>query len=407
MIKNLLIVARILLGTVFIFSGFVKGVDPMGSTYKFIDYFTAFGMSSLSPLAFPLAVLLNAAEFTMGLALVLGTRMREASWAVLLFMGFFTILTLILALTNAVSDCGCFGDALVLTNWETFYKNVILMALAVVIFLNRNKYTPVYASAAEWAWLAAGALFIAGITVYSCRHLPILDFRPYSVGTDIIRGMTVPEGMPADKFHTILYYEKDGVVKEFSEEDYPWNDTTWVWKDSKTELVEKGYTPPIHDFSIVTLAGTDITDDVLYNEGYIMLLIAHRLEKADKAALIETNRLAQYFRGNGYGFYCLTSTGITEIETFKTELDFDFCHTDDITFKTIIRSNPGFVLLKEGTIIGKWHYNDMPETKSLSDNPMSYSIRQLIDRNEIYRIYISLFAFVLYVFAFYQFRTKK
>ncbi|MDR2040232.1 MAG: DoxX family protein [Bacteroidales bacterium] len=409
MIRNLLIIARLLLGAVFIFSGFVKGVDPMGSTYKFIDYFTAFGMPALSPLAFPLAVLLNAAEFTIGIALVLGARMKEASWSVLLFMVFFTILTFILALTNPVSDCGCFGDALKLTNWETFYKNIILMALAVVIFLNRNKYTPAYSAAAEWIWLAGSVVFIFGITVYSYRHLPILDFRPYKIGTDINQGMIIPEGMPTDKFRTILYYEKEGVVKEFTEENYPWDDSTWVWKDSKTELIEKGYEPPIHDFNIITPEGVDITDNILYHEGYTMLVVAHRLEKANKAALVKANELARYFHEKGYGFYCLTSSLVDEIETLREDwqLDFEFCHTDDITLKTIIRSNPGFVLLKEGTIIDKWHYNDMPEIKSLPDNLMSHSIRKLVDGNETNRVYILLFALVLYAFAFHQFRRYK
>ncbi|MDR2040627.1 MAG: DoxX family protein, partial [Bacteroidales bacterium] len=211
--KNIAAISRILLGIVFVFSGFVKGIDPLGSTYKFIDYFTAFNLSFLSPLAFILAILMNAAEFLIGVSLILRLRMKVSAWAVFLFMCFFTVLTFILALTNPVSDCGCFGDALVLTNWETFFKNLVLMALALIVFLYRKKYEPVYRPVTEWICVVLIAGVIIGISVYCYRHLPLLDFRPYSVGANIPQGMTIPDGMPTDEFKTTLYYEKDGVVK--------------------------------------------------------------------------------------------------------------------------------------------------------------------------------------------------
>lgn len=407
--KVLAIVARILLGATFIYSGFVKGIDPWGSTYKFIDYFTAFNLSWMQPTAFALAIFQNALEFVIGVALVLGLRMKETGWAVLLFMGFYTILTLIIALTNPVSDCGCFGDALILTNWQTFYKNIILMALAVIVFCYRKKYLPAYSSIGEWIWVAMIAMMIVWISIHCYRHLPWIDFRPYHIGADIPQGMTVPEGMPADKFQSTFLYEKDGVTKEFSETDYPWDDSTWVWKETKSVLVEKGYTPPIHDFSITTADGNDITDEVLADEGYTFLLVAHRLNKTHKQALDKASDIADFCNENGYRFVCLTASPQNEIDPLKMELGlkYDFCFTDEITLKTIVRANPGLVLLQKGTVLNKWHYNDMPDGSSLKPNLLSCSLNRQIDKSNNRLNNGLLVAFVFFAFIFFHYRSLE
>ena len=402
-------IARILLGVVFIYSGFVKGIDPWGSTYKFIDYFVAFGLPGLSPTAFPLAVLQNAVEFVIGVTLLLGLRMKETGWGVLLFMGFYTVLTFILALTNPVTDCGCFGDALILTNWQTFYKNVVLLLLSLIVFFYRSKYLPVYFPVAEWLWVAVIFAIIIGISVHCYRHLPMLDFRPYHVGADIPQGMIVPEGMPADEFKTTLFYEKDGVVREFTEQNYPWDDTTWVWKETKSVLVKPGYTPPIHDFSVTTSEGVDITDEVLSSESYTFLLIAHRLDKSNRRALDKAVGIAKFCKENDYGFLCLTSSPQSEIESLKSTLGltYDFCFTDEITLKTIVRANPGLVLLQKGTVLGKWHYNDMPDAGDLSANLLSYSLKEQAAKSDGRLVSVLLLVFVLFAVAFYRFRTVE
>ncbi|MDR0815122.1 MAG: DoxX family protein [Bacteroidales bacterium] len=408
--KILVDIARILLGAVFIFSGFVKGVDPLGSTYKFVDYFTAFHLTFLSPLAFTLALLQNAAETLIGIALLFRLRTNTAAWAVLLFMAFYTPLTFIIAMTNPVTDCGCFGDALILTNWQTFFKNIVLMALAVLVFVRRKKFAPVYSPLTEWICIAAFAVAVVGISIHGYRHLPLFDFRPYSIGSDIAQGMIVPEGMPADEFVTTLFYEKDGVVKEFPEQhDYPWNDPTWVWKDTKSVLVKKGYEPPIHDFSLVTAAtGEDITDAVLSNEGYTFLLVAYRLDEANQQALKQADTLAQFCRDNGYGFYCLTSSLQDEIDEIKTALglSYDFCLTDGIALKTIIRANPGLVLLEKGTVIDKWHFYDMPNAKELTPNLLSCALQHRANVSDSRLLYLLLSLFALAAFAFFDYRKK-
>jgi uncharacterized membrane protein YphA (DoxX/SURF4 family) len=403
--KAIALLSRILLGCVFIFSGFVKGIDPLGSTYKFVDYFTAFGWSSMIPAAFVFSLILIAAEFVLGMTLVLGVRMKETACGTLLFMLIMTPLTLYLAIYEPVSDCGCFGDALVISNWQTFYKNIVLLLLAVIVFAYRKKYIPVYRSAAEWGWVTGFTVVIMGISVYCYRHLPVLDFRPYSVGANIPEGMAIPEGKPVNEYKTTFYYEKEGVVQEFSEQNYPWDDTTWVWVDTKQELIKAGYEPPIHDFSITTIDGFDITDDVLADESYIMLLVAHRLDKSNKQALKDAAKLADFCENNGYRFYGLTSSPENEIQSLG--LPYEFCFTDEVTLKTVIRSNPGIVLLQKGTILGKWHYHDMPDAESLSPNLLSYSLKEQLAKAEDRLICVFFFLFVLIAFIFYRYGKKR
>jgi len=364
----------------------------------------------MQPAAFALAIFQNALELVIGVALVLGLRMKETAWGTLLFMGFYTPLTFILALTNPVTDCGCFGDALIITNWQTFYKNVVFMLLAVVVFVYRKKYIPPYNPIGEWIWIVMIATVSVGISIHCYRHLPWFDFRPYHIGADIAYGMTIPEGMPADEYHSWVILEKDGVIKEFPVNDYPWEDTTWIYRDTRTVVI-KGYTPPIHDFSITTAEGYDVTDEVLADEGYTFLLAAHRLNKSDRQAMERASAIAGFCNEHGHGFYCLTASPQSEIEQLKTELGltYDFCFTDEITLKTIIRANPGLVLLQKGIVIGKWHYNDMPDPASLKLNPnnlLSFSLKQQADKSDNKLISILLLAFVCFSFVFYHFKNN-
>ncbi len=369
-------VSRIFVGLIFIFSGFVKAVDPMGSTFKFTDYFLAFGMDSLMEIAFPLAIILSTLEFTIGLALIFNCRKNISAWFALLFMLFFTPLTFILAITNPVTDCGCFGDALVLSNWETFWKNILILACTLVIFFRRKKEEnqhPIW----EQNLLIGFALFVSvWISTYSYRHLPVIDFRPYHIGANISEGMKIPEGAPADEYRSIFKYEKDGEIKEFDETNYPWQDTTWKFVDSEQIKIKEGYTPPIHDFSISNDVDGDITNMVLNNEGYSFLLISKNISKIDDETVSKINDLAIYSLNNAIQFIGLTSSGTDEINEFKAnhELAFEFYNTDEIQLKTIIRSNPGLVLIRKGTILDKWHFRDFPEAKLLQGDLAASSV---------------------------------
>ncbi|WP_320019327.1 BT_3928 family protein [Labilibaculum manganireducens] len=369
-------VSRLFVGLIFIFSGFVKAVDPMGSTFKFTDYFLAFGMDALKETAFPLAILLSALEFTVGMALIFNSRKNITAWLALLFMLFFTPLTFVLAISNPVTDCGCFGDALVLSNWETFWKNIVILAFTLVIFLRRKKdenQHPVW----EQNLLVGFALAVSiWISTYSYRHLPLIDFRPYHIGANISDGMKIPEGAPADEYRSLFKYEKNGVVKEFDETNYPWQDTTWKYVDSEQIKIKEGYTPPIHDFSISNETEGDITNMVLSDNGYTFLLVSKNLSEINESALLKIKELAFYALENNIQFIGLTASGEDAMQNFKTtnELPFEFYNNDEIQLKTIIRSNPGLLLLKKGTILDKWHFRDFPEANQLQGDLAAYSI---------------------------------
>jgi uncharacterized membrane protein YphA (DoxX/SURF4 family) len=366
------IISRILAGLIFIFSGFVKAVDPLGSTYKFIDYFHAFNMPWLEPTAFPLSIALSSSEFLIGVCLLLFIQNRWATWGALLFMIFFTPLTLWLALTNPVHDCGCFGDAIILTNWQTFYKNIFISAFVIISFIYRNSLTGWLKLKTEWLITAIIAILITGFSWYNYQYLPVLDFRPYKIGTHIPDKMMIPEGAPTNVYEQYFTLLDTLSGKQISIESklYLSDSTYWgrstKWKFISTtepKLIKEGYQPPIRDFSISSLSGTDITQAVLSDTGYYFVLVAYDLKKSKTKYQSKINTLCNQVIADNYKFICLTSVSSNEIEQFKTtnKATYDFYLTDPITLKTIVRANPGLIILHGGTILAKWHSNDIPD----------------------------------------------
>lgn len=355
---------RFLLSGVFVFSGFAKALDPLGSKYKIQDYIEAFGLSSYIPDSFPLlfAILLAVFEFSMGGFLFFGIRKKTSTTLILLLMLFMTPFTFYLALRNPIADCGCFGDLLVLTNWETFWKNVVLLIAASSTFMWKEYIVRLVTQ--KFQWLIALYIIFFGLTFsfYCLANLPILDFSPYKIGANIPHGMIIPEGAKKSVYQNIFVLEKNGERKEFLLENYP--DSTWKFIETHTTLKEKGYEPPIRDFSLTDLeTGEDITQKVLTNKSYTFFLIAHRIEEADDSDIDLINEVYDYCVANGYAFYCLTSSLDDQIEQWKmkTGAEYPFCLTDDATLKTMIRSNPGLMLIKNGTILNKWHYSHLPD----------------------------------------------
>ena len=362
---------RFVLGGTFIFSGFVKAIDPLGSFYKIQDYLVAFGMGEWFPSYAMLffAILLSAIEFCIGIFLFMGIRRHLASSLALLLMCVMTPLTLYLAIADPVSDCGCFGDAVVLTNWQTFGKNVFLIFAAIVVFRERKQLIRFVTLKVEWMVSLYTILYIFVLSFGCLKDLPILDFRPYRVGINIVEGMEVPEGAEPSIFETRFVLEKDGNRQEFGLEDYP--DSTWTFIEARTILKKKGYEPPIHDFSLLEVeTGEDITERVLSDDGYTFLLIAHRIEEADDSNIDLVNEVYDYCVEYGYTFYGVTSSSEEEIEYWcdRTGAEYPFCQMDDITLKTIVRSNPGLLLLKHGTILNKWSNNRLPDEYDLTDS---------------------------------------
>ncbi|MCQ2234265.1 MAG: DoxX family protein [Paludibacteraceae bacterium] len=366
------LVLEILIGCVFVFSGFVKVVDPLGGLYKIVDYLDAFGWEPLKPLGFFGMALMSAAEFMLGVCMLLGVRQKLTAIGVLLFMLVMTPITFYLALYNPVTDCGCFGDALVISNWATFWKNVVLL-IAVIIVLNWCQFCKRgFTWVTEIAIAAYSLIFMLIITGLCFQNLPVIDFRPYKIGTNIPESMIIPDDAEKDVYETTLIYKKDGVEKEFTMENYP-KDSTWEFVDSKNVLISKGYEPPIHDFVLNHSDDGDITDVILEDSNYVFLLIAHNLSEFDLLSNPggahynygkSINAAYEYAKENGYKFYCLTATGEDnpDMEKYKkaTGAEYEYLNADEIMLKTIIRSSPGLMLIKEGNIINKWAVQNIP-----------------------------------------------
>ena len=365
--SNLLLIARIIFGLVFLFSGFVKAVDPLGTAYKISDYLEAFSLTPLDFLAFPAALMLIAAEFTIGFNILFNVHLKGTTWVASLFMLVMTPVTLYLAISNPISDCGCFGDAIVMTNWQTFYKNVVLCIILAIIALLQKQSRPWLSNWGAWVVTLLPILISFGISIYCYNLLPVIDFRPYKKGNNIIEGMQVPEDAPLDKYETTFFYEKDGIEQAFTLDNYPAEDSTWTFVRQESKLIEQGYVPPIHDFSIVTEDG-DITDLILEDAGYTLLVISHKVEKAATKNIKCVKSTIANAKKAGANVIWLTSSYTDEIDEFKTQYGIEdtFGATDDITLKTIVRSNPGLVLIKDATVIEKWHHNALPSKDKLN-----------------------------------------
>ncbi len=365
--KILGIISRILTGLVFTFSGFVKVVDPLGTAYKFTDYFTdAFYMPILEPLSLPMAIVMSAMELAIGLMLIFNLKHKIAAWGALLLMAFFTPLTLYLAISDAVHDCGCFGDALVLSNWETFWKNVIISGVLLTFFFMRNKLQSNLKNYIQWIIIALIFIFSFGFEFFNYTHLPVIDFRAYKVGTNIPEDMKLPEDAVKDEYKTTLVYKnsKTDEVKEFSEEDYPWDDSIWVWQDTKSVLIKEGDKAKISGFSISSIEdGSDLTQDILENELPVLLIIAYNLNKTSESGLKKTYQKIDELKKSGdYKTYLITSSLQSQIDSISKIVEpneIEFCIADEIVLKTIVRANPGLLLLENGTIKEKWHYNKL------------------------------------------------
>ncbi len=359
---------RFLLGATFEFSGFVKAIDPIGTQYKLQDYISAVGMGGIVPDIVTLlaSVALSALEFSLGVFVLFAIRRHLVSKILVAFMAVMTLITVWIALFNPVKDCGCFGEALRLTNVQTLLKNIVMLAASVVVAWRPLRMYRFLSRSTQWIAINYTILFVLLLSAHCLYHLPLIDFRPYHIGMNIKKGMEIPAGAPQPEFETTFILQKNGVKKEFTLDNYP--DSSWQFVDSKTVQTKEGYVPPIHDFSIQNADGDDITDSVLTAKGYIFLLVSPHLEQADDSNFGDIDLLYEYCQERKIPFYCLTASTKKDIDHWAdiTGAEYPFCFTDETALKTIIRSNPGLLLLKDGTIIRKWSHNDLPSSSSLN-----------------------------------------
>ncbi len=357
-------ISRTVIGIVFMFSGAVKAVDPLGSAYKFSDYFQAFHLDFLQPVSLFLAIVLFTAEFISGFSVLSGYRQKTGIWGVIILMAIFTPLTFMLAISNPVSDCGCFGDAIHLTNWQTFGKNIVLITLAIILFTRRKQVKRIFTPIKEWIIISIVTILFVVFSLLNLRYLQLFDFLPYRTGVNIPESMKIPEGRSADEYKTTFIYEKEGIKKEFTLENYPADDTSWKFIDQKSVLVKRGYLPLIHDFSITSSDGEDLTEKILADRGYTLLMISTKLKNADQKHLYKGFETGAKCLAEGMNFLVVTASGTDEFREYNN--GFNFCSADETTLKTIVRSNPGFLLIKEGNIAGKWSWATLPPKEQFS-----------------------------------------
>ncbi len=391
-------IGRLLMAATFIFSGYVKAIDPLGTQYKLTDYLQAMGIGSLLPEWTLLvgAVLLAALEFSLGIFLLFAIRRHLVSRIVLALMSIMTLLTLWIVIANPVKDCGCFGDAVVLSNGQTFIKNIILLAIALMLLKWPTSMVRFVSKKTQWIVINYTVIFALALSAWSLWDLPLFDFRPYHVGANIAQGMKIPQGAPQPQFETTFILEKNGQQKEFTLDNYP--DSTWTFVDSKTVQTAEGYVPPIHDFSIQdNKTGEDITQEVLNDTGYTFLLISPTLAYADDSNFGRIDQIYEFAQDYGYRFICLTASSDKDIAKWQdiTGAEYPFYTTDATTLKTMIRSNPGLMLLHHGTIIQKWSHNKLPQPEELNQ-PLEKSALGKMPSDSIPRkILLMLMWFVL------------
>ncbi len=360
--------ARTLLGLTFIFSGFVKAVDPLGTVYKIEDYLNAFGgfFTQLVPAAPYAACALILFEFVLGVLLTFNVWTKVTSWLALAMMLVMTPLTLYLAITNPITDCGCFGDAIHLSNWATFGKNVVLLVLVAVLLWAKDHLFATWVQPINILICVLAFCLCGGLMTYSLLHLPPIDFRPYKIGNNIPELMVVeiPEDAPRDEYEYRFIYEKDGVQQEFTLDNYPKNDSSWVFVEQTSKLIKKGYEapePPVHDF-VLTLTDEetgdiyDMTDEILEQDS-VTLAIMYKIEKASRKMVAKLNRLYEHSMETGMPFYAVTGSGEREVEIWRAETgaEYPILSCDGITLKTIVRANPGIVVLHQGTVADKYN----------------------------------------------------
>lgn len=355
---------RLLLAATFIFSGFVKANDPMGTVYKMEDYISAMLWFTL-PETFLLgcAVLLALFEFMMGTYLLFGIKKKITAVLALAFMAVMTPLTIYIAIANPVDDCGCFGDALILSNGATLTKNVILMAAAILVCRYNKRLKEFVPSSIKWLIAFVSFCGIIGYAIYCIICLPRLDFRPYKVGTNLREAVTATQ----QKFDVTIIYEKNGKTLELTaEDDDP--DSTWTYVETRRTPTGSASLATA-DFYVADAEDEDITEDILFDEGFTLLLIIPNLTKADEGCVDKVNEIYEYAQDmNYFSFYCLTSSADKQSQTYWSEhtgAEYGYSIADDRLLKTIVRGNPGLVLLKNGIIVKKWSNYNLPDADEL------------------------------------------
>ncbi|WP_340203071.1 BT_3928 family protein [Ascidiimonas sp. W6] len=353
-------IIRFFVGVLFIVSGFVKLNDPVGFSFKLEEYFSqgVLNLPFLEPYALIIALIVVIAEVVLGVMLLVGFKPKFTLWSLLLMIVFFTFLTFYSAYFNKVTDCGCFGDAVKLTPWESFTKDIVLLVLILLLFFNAKLIKPFITKRFATFSMILSLLACIAFANHVLNHLPVIDFRAYKEGSNIMENMNIPEEAPKPIYEYAWKFKVNGkeqIIK--TPGDYPSIDGEFIGVE--TTLLQAGYEPPVHDFTIER-EGEDYTKEMLLEDNLLMV-ISYDLLKSSPEGLAEIKTVAELAKKNGYKIIGMSASSYKEVLKIKKlhQLDFDFYFTDQTTLKTIVRSNPAVVKLKKGTILQKVHYNDL------------------------------------------------
>ena len=367
MMKILVLFCRIIVGSLFIFSGVIKANDTIGFSYKLSEYFTVFGLDFLMPFAVFLSFSITIFEIFIGCLLISGKKRNFTSWSLLIMILFFTFLTFYSAYFNKVTDCGCFGDAIKLTPWESFIKDIILLFCILIIFFNQHLIIPfpdfsrsVTINKINWIILGLSIAF----PFYTYNYLPVKDFRPYAINKNIKEGMkTCYElGLPCTEEVTIYIVKDKNTGEMLRMDSNEWSQKMdqydFVSATEDVKIITKGYEPPIHDFSI-ELNGYDITDSIL-ESNIVYLFICYDITKSSDKNISFINKFYENCQKDQITFIGVSASSYTSTNNFsnKYNIMFDYAFSDETALKTIIRSNPGLIKIEKGQVTEKWHYNN-------------------------------------------------
>lgn len=357
--KLLRAVSRLIIGLTFIFSGFVKIIDPVGAGLIVGEYFKIIGIDSLPLLYQIIGMALSGAELLLGISVLLGLRMKVSCKLALGFVSVFTLITLFLAIFNPIQECGCFGEALKLTNWQTFYKNIVLLVFALILYFQRNNFVPIAPKSWERGFVGVYALLIILLSIYSYRHLPLIDFMEYKVGTDIHEKLSMAENISEPTFGTTLIYKKNGKVKTFLIDELP--DSTWTFVDSKTKQVSSKALPAAINFAVSDREGNYVTDSLLSIEGKLFITSIPYFDRLSGPDLDKLRLINEKFKEKKINHIILTGSSFWLIDSLNRDsLDIEFFYADHKTLLAMNRSNGGLIYLNNATVTAKWSINGMP-----------------------------------------------
>lgn len=398
---------RIILGILFVFSGFAKCIDPTGGAIKIEDYFVAWGLDVPFTIDLILSFIQNIIEFSAGFMLLFNLFVPISSIVTLAFMCIFTPLTLYIAIANPVSDCGCFGDALKLTNWQTFFKNLIFLPIAIAVFAYRKKYISKLKTIGQMSATLLGCAIAFVVSFTGISNEPLIDFRPYSVGTDINEAMSIPFDAPQPEYKSTFILEKNGVQQEFDEFNYPYDDSTWVYIETYTEVISEGYIPPIKDFTLLDRYGNSQTNMILTSSRPILIAISPNLADVDDDSAQKLVHLNDVAMQNEYFLYIATASPSDIQQQFESKFKtgFDFLQADETMLRTITRCNPGIIIIQNGVIVAKYHINHLPYDRDFV-NPQSSYLTNIETQNARLFIISIIFAVGFVLIILYKYHKR-